>query len=217
MASQAATAALADGIHFAWIGEDVVVLDVEKDEYLCLTGAGAMIKAAEEPGRVELADPALLQQLEVHGLTTQGVQPQRRRPLRAVASAPLFETAPLHASLLAGLNAAVSTAAFKGRGFASLIAMARARERTLDSTDINKAVRLASAFEAVRPWIPFEGDCLQRAFMLHHHLRANGVRADWVFGVRTWPFLAHCWIQVGDIVVGDSLERVSGFTPIVVI
>lgn len=36
----------------------------------------------------------------------------------------------------------------------------------------------------------------------------------WVFGVRTWPFAAHCWIQIGDLVVGDVLDRVRGYTPI---
>ncbi len=70
------------------------------------------------------------------------------------------------------------------------------------------------AFDAILPWMPFEGECLQRAFMLQRHLARSGHDARWVIGVRTWPFLAHAWVQVGACVVGDSLERVNAFTPI---
>ncbi|WP_368664382.1 lasso peptide biosynthesis protein [Brevundimonas sp. EAKA] len=29
--------------------------------------------------------------------------------------------------------------------------------------------------------------------------------------------MAHCWVQVGDRVVGDTRERVSSFTPIMAV
>ena len=42
----------------------------------------------------------------------------------------------------------------------------------------------------------------------------EGIATQWLFGVRTWPFAAHCWLQIGNLVVGDRLERVRFYTPI---
>ena len=67
------------------------------------------------------------------------------------------------------------------------------------------------------PWLPFQGQCLHRAFMLRRLLARRGLSVHWVFGVRTWPFMAHCWLQAGDTLVADDLDRVLGFTPILVV
>lgn len=49
--------------------------------------------------------------------------------------------------------------------------------------------------------------------LLYHH----GISPSWVFGVHTEPFQAHCWLQLGDLVVNDAVENVSRFTPILAI
>ena len=48
-------------------------------------------------------------------------------------------------------------------------------------------------------------------------LRRHGHDARWVFGVRTWPFRAHCWLQRGEVVLDDDLETLVPLTPILVI
>ena len=48
-------------------------------------------------------------------------------------------------------------------------------------------------------------------------LRARGFDALWVFGVRTWPFSAHCWLQVGLTALDDDLERLAAYTPIMAV
>ena len=50
--------------------------------------------------------------------------------------------------------------------------------------------------------------------MLAAFLRSLGHRPTWVFGVRTWPFQAHCWLQVEDIALDDEAERLCAFAPI---
>jgi hypothetical protein len=50
--------------------------------------------------------------------------------------------------------------------------------------------------------------------MLLRLLHAKGLDAHWVFGVRTWPFQAHCWLQCEDLVLDDQPDRVRAFTPI---
>jgi Transglutaminase-like superfamily len=56
--------------------------------------------------------------------------------------------------------------------------------------------------------------CLFDSLALHDFLSGYGVPARWVFGVKRHPFLAHCWVQFGDIICNDSLEHICLFHPI---
>jgi hypothetical protein len=42
----------------------------------------------------------------------------------------------------------------------------------------------------------------------------NGIGSAVMFGVMTRPFKAHCWVQIEDVVLNDSLDHVRLFTPI---
>jgi hypothetical protein len=55
-------------------------------------------------------------------------------------------------------------------------------------------------------------DALTLALFLHRYEQAPTL----VIGVRTKPFVAHAWVQVGNCVVDDRLEAVQGFTPILI-
>jgi hypothetical protein len=56
--------------------------------------------------------------------------------------------------------------------------------------------------------------CLFDSLALHNFLSGYGVPVRWVFGVKRHPFLAHCWVQFGDVVCNDTLEHVWLFHPI---
>ena len=56
--------------------------------------------------------------------------------------------------------------------------------------------------------------CLFDSLALIHFLARFRVFPDWVFGVTADPFEAHCWVQTGGVVLNDTVERVSAFTPI---
>ncbi|MGH3869778.1 MAG: lasso peptide biosynthesis B2 protein [Pseudonocardiaceae bacterium] len=45
--------------------------------------------------------------------------------------------------------------------------------------------------------------CLQRSIAAALHCRAHGSWPTWCTGVRTNPFTAHAWIQVGDQPIGE--------------
>ncbi len=61
------------------------------------------------------------------------------------------------------------------------------------------------------------GACLLQAEMLLRFLNADDLDADWIFGVRTFPFLAHCWLQCGDQCVSEAPETLKVYRPIMVI
>lgn len=201
----------ADGVHFVAVGADIVILDVDRDQYHCLPDAAGLLSVGPD-GRVGAPDPAGLTPLVEAGLIASRPPATTAAPI-APATRALALGVPVRGDLLrAGLALAAGTAAFRGSSLARLIAAPRRRPvAVLDET---RLARLVSAARAARPWIPFEGECLQRAYQLRRFLAGDGLAVDWVFGVRTWPFGAHCWLQAGDLVIGDRLERVGRYTPI---
>lgn len=80
------------------------------------------------------------------------------------------------------------------------------------------AQHVVGAFLYLRPYLrPSKEACLLESLSLLLALGAYRIHAHWVFGVRTEPFLAHCWLQRHDCVLDDSLYRVRQFTPIMVV
>ena len=84
--------------------------------------------------------------------------------------------------------------------------------------DVERARLLVEAFMRYRIYLfSSKNECLYDSLALIEFLARNGIYADWVFGVQTRPFAAHCWVQHGDTVFNDTVEHVSGYTPIMVV
>jgi hypothetical protein len=92
-------------------------------------------------------------------------------------------------------------------------------DRDVSSTlDRALAECVVGTFRYLRPYLRSSKDaCLLESLSLLHVLGLYGIHAHWVFGVRTDPFFAHCWLQKHDCVLDDSLDRVGQFTPIMVV
>ncbi len=73
--------------------------------------------------------------------------------------------------------------------------------------------RILAAFRASQRISNSINQCLPRGIALFTLLQRRGFDPNMVIGV-TLPFAAHCWVQVGDRVVSDTLDRVRSFTPI---
>lgn len=223
-----ATAFLHPHIHLARCHDDIVVLNVMTDDYALLVDAGPLVRAGRRSGEV-LASPDVVEALQAMGLIADRPPEIMRVSIPGLTGEIAGHAAPLPRGRLARafIDSLISSADFARAPFAALVETARRRwptespthHRTVDDWAVDDwaVARAVGAFEAIHPWVPFEGDCLQRGYRLHHHLHRAGIPARWVFGVRTWPFLAHCWVQVGDRVVGDTRERVSSFTPIMAV
>jgi hypothetical protein len=82
--------------------------------------------------------------------------------------------------------------------------------------DDHELIYAACAFAAARGLRGAREACLKEALALLYYLGRAGCAADWVFAVKGAPFAAHCWVQLGDIVLNDSLENVRAYTPIMV-
>lgn len=76
------------------------------------------------------------------------------------------------------------------------------------------AQHLIGVFEAFRPWFPRRRVCLFDALALFRFMVMRGLGPDLVFGVRTAPFAAHCWVEWEGRLAGDSSDHCASFKPI---
>lgn len=207
-------------VHAACCGEDLVLLDVARDQYFCLPQAGRSLGLDPIGGELIGLARELAEDLRDAGLLTEHPEPAIRR----WASPPARDTETLgegraaSGSLMGSLLVANLAMLWRYRAqpFAALIHRASAARRG-GRTDLAAAVQVAGAFQASLPWCPVQGACLFQSFLLLDLLRQRGLAADWVFAVRTWPFLAHCWVQVEDVVLNDTVDHVTSYDPILVV
>ncbi|SFS78536.1 lasso peptide biosynthesis B2 protein [Brevundimonas viscosa] len=208
------TRPVAAGVFMARVGDDVVLLDLRSDAYACLAGVGDGLVLTEAGVR---ADLGLLDLLADADLLERDPGPPRRplptAPLREL-DLPRLRWPLAHASSL--LAAAWRAASVGSRApirdlIGALPPPPSARP------DPARVASVVSGFRRLLPWVPGQGACLYRAFVLLTMLRRVGQDATWVFGVRTWPFGAHCWLQLEDAVLDDDPERVARYTPIMAV
>jgi hypothetical protein len=84
-----------------------------------------------------------------------------------------------------------------------------------DAFDLQRARELVSVCRYLRPlFYAGRRNCLLDSLVTLEFLALYELFPTWVFGVRTAPFAAHCWVQYDDYIVNDRPEYVADFTPI---
>lgn len=218
-----------------------VFLDLKQDRYLCVRrddierlgsrlygwssdSSTAGHRAAEE-GLEDLARPLLDARLLTlqAGLRKPVCAPRVTRARRALSEAPRRRPWPFlnlrssartlcaaldaHRQLTSGqLERTIERARYrKQTGYA---------DRSFDAAFIRART---THFSEIRGYFPRSYLCLFDSLALVNYLASYRIFPDWVFGVRTDPFEAHCWVQHDDTVLNDTLDRINTFTPIMVI
>ena len=231
---------LARHVHVCRSGTSVVLLDLRQDQYIGVTGevmdglggtiagwpAGAPANAATAS---RCAD--LLAKMRTSGMLAPDAQ--TGKPAEPIsmprAESPLIEgyrkkpvkITPRDVSRFVG---ACASARLQMRCFSleRLVSRARARHPTGTAPhlqpDLARVRDCVQVFRRLRPLLYTGHDaCLLDSFTLRLFLARHGFGPRWVFGVRTGPFTAHCWLQDGTVVINDTPEQVRRFTPIMVV
>lgn len=108
----------------------------------------------------------------------------------------------------------------KQRPIKQVVEAASLRKRRAPSTHLSipRVRPLVNAFVHLRPWVYTSRDaCLLDSLTLVNFLAGYGMFPEWIFGVKTDPFYAHCWVQQEDFVFNDTPDHVRGFSPILVV
>lgn len=205
---------LAPGVHLAVVDDDVVLLDVPADRYLCVPDGRRLLRPSPARDVVDPEAPGVVEALAAARLLSQSASRPPAPPPRPGRDLPAEppRMAPRDAARLAG---AVwdGLRRYRGRSLDEIVAFTR-RSRPARPGDPIEVVRLATVFRDAVVWLPLPRKCLIRSFVLLRFLQRSGVDATWVFGVRTWPFSAHCWLQRDDLVLDDFAERLVAYEPI---
>lgn len=212
---------LSHHVHAALRGEDLVVLDAAAGRYACVPAVGDSLRLADGSRALEILDDDLAAALMDAGFVRLFEGPSLAEDLPG----PVEREARRHPHgarpdvRLIAEAVKVGASQFHGRTFSQLTTAAAGRNGRAGArgVDLALAADLAAAFYQALPWIPFQGDCLYRSFVLQALLAQRDLSATWVFGVQTWPFEAHCWLQVEDMVLDDTCDHVRGFTPILAV
>lgn len=216
------TPGLRPDVHGVTIGDDAVFLGVAHDRYVCVPQVAGLLVADAAHRVLGVADPGFAEDLRHAGLLA--VEPVPRVPLAAIAKptksalGDTFARPRWRDGVAAACAMADLAQGYWRQPLSSLVAWAAEGAGPQgDQPPSASMLDVVASFHRWAPFAPAPGKCLLRSFMLLRLLRRHGHDARWVFGVRTWPFRAHCWLQAGDVVLDDDVEALVALTPILVV
>lgn len=237
---------LAPHVHLCVAGGQVVLLDLARDKYFVVDPAedlaqrvkGWPVLEPQETGHAQRAagPPEVLTRLITAGmLVTDPAAGKEAHPVQSpkvettlvnpdlTASRPrtglahLWQLARAHARASSALKEPIKSVV---EGVARRKSQALECRQPLKSPeDTLSAVReLVAAFLHLRPlFYRARGACLLDSLVLLTFLADHGAFPQWVLGVQTDPFYAHCWVQQDCAVLNDHPDFVRGFTPILIV
>ncbi len=212
---------LAPGVGFCHAGDDLIFLDVRSDRYLQLCGerrAAFERLCAREPN-----DSDAMQGLIATGLFA------RSETLTAVAEIEVdvpeadLAAAPIPRMGLIFIAAAARSLYWARKGLLpgrlaptldGFVAAKRARK---DDPDDRGLAALAAVYGEARRWVPIRPRCLIDALALYRLSIRKGFAPTLVFGVRSNPFAAHCWLQSHSAVLTGTAEEAHNYHPVLAI
>jgi len=227
---------LARHVFVCAIGSDVIVLDLRKDKYLSFPREfwdpiarliGGWPIDTEDSSRDEPDESALAQLLELGLLTVDDEQGKDASPATIAtplesfledfrAKRPTIRAGHVFVFLYAILT---SLAKMRFQSMEGIVRSTRRRRRDPDAMpDLSTLRDLTEIFRRLRPLLfTSKNHCLFESLTLARFLSHYRMHPTWVFAVRTAPFIAHCWLQQGEIACNDKLDHIRRYTPIMLV
>jgi hypothetical protein len=231
---------LSNHVHVGLTGQDVVLLDLRRDEYLTLNQDQSSVLFKILPGLFDLtARSGMRDDVSVAEFTATLIhrglitidrssgkvptQPEVERPDNSLLDESRCLSVPRagHAASVLAARARTSLT-MRLQPLHRVISGIEKRKRTHLLTPPRRSAdelqTLMNAFLFVRPFLYTEyNKCLYDSLMLVNYLAAYDVYPTLVFGVRTDPFEAHAWVQQDRSVLNCAVEHVRAFSPIMAI
>jgi Transglutaminase-like superfamily len=233
---------LSPHVHVCVAGRQVILLDLERDKYLAVAHAHpvgrwvrgwpslASAPAAAVGGTEPSAEPELLTKMISQGLLVtdaavgkEAAPVVAREPQSALVEYDLNVQPRASLGHLWHLFTAFAAAkwSLKCRPIKDVVEATRLRKARAPLSpvvDVAALRPLVASFIHLRPlFFTARQACLLDSLTLIHFLARYGAFPDWVFGVKTDPFYAHCWVQQGDFVFNDTPDYIRAFSPILVV
>jgi hypothetical protein len=214
---------LRTGLSYCWSGDQAIFLDIDADRYFrlgqtaerlisTLEATDAVRSPADEPLLLRLIESGFLVETEIGEIAPCHAIRPRVSALDCVD--PDLDKGRLP-RLIFDLLAARTWLRFR-----SLSAILRdlratqAQEREISGAELQS---IAHTFRAAGYVVGALDQCLPRSIALMRYMVRVGASPSLIFAIMARPFAAHCWVQVDDIVLTDTIENVRQFTPIRVV
>ena len=238
---------LSPHVHVCVAGKQVVLLDLERDKYLALAHAHPVgrwvrgwpvpppdttpaLNGADSQPAASGSEDGLLAKMISQGLlvTDPAVGKEAAPVIAAPPKVTLVEDdlnvqprttfAHLRRLLIAYTAAKWSLRHWPIRKVVQSAMLRKSRAPSASAPDVGRLRTLVAAFIHLRPlFFTVRNACLLDSLTLVNFLAGYGLFPQWVFGVETEPFYAHCWVQEGDFVFNDTPDYVRRFAPILVV
>ena len=195
-------------LRYCVIGERIIFLDIAASRYFLLEGSAAGYFSDFLAGE---SRPEAVSWLTDQGLIERGE-----------AVVPTFLPTVATSSLLEGPLPTPRITTVVEMLAAQALARRRVKREPMSTlfmpspdghSDIGKCLPLIAAFQRAARYSQAEDQCLANAVALRSMLARRSLGSTLVIGVRL-PFAAHCWVQSGDYLLSDALDRVMNFEPI---
>lgn len=215
---------LRKGLSFCITSGEPVFLDTLADRYFCLAAdeQAAFLALLRDPADTvahrAIADIGLLDPAIGSGNAATLTPAQSVGIAASLLDAPVSRT-DVTTFARAGMRRARTAVALRRSGLGAILGDFAARKRRISRSvrQVDEIATIAQGHERLALITASLDQCLPRSLALAHHLVDHGHCADLVLAVHLRPFKAHCWVQIGDLLVNDRCDTVSPFTPILVL
>lgn len=217
---------LRDDISYCRVGERLVFLDVGNDQYFQLPHAMEKALTAYMNGygyTIPDMDALVKRRILVEQTSRAGVTRSSINPVARSAMETSLSSRNLRFSELMEVFAIVMMTRMKLKictlksvldGLAADRNIQLAGTRPLAELSERFLFGAAATFCHARLYVPIEMRCLLDSIAMARFLLRRGIHARIVFGIALDPFSAHCWVQVDDLVLNDTVGNVTSHTPI---
>ena len=219
--------ALRDDLYFCLTDRGAIFLDLASNRYFGLSGtADVAFRRIVAGDRLDRSLERDLRPLLANGLLHQAKSvtafalPVLAQPVSSFRGG---DTRPAPQTVGAALAAhAAVRLEMRVLGLKAMIRRRQSRKSSAhDRIDLTTspafAARVLAAHRKIDRIVGAENRCLPRSLAMIDHLAAWGIYPDLVIGIRTGAFAAHCWVQHEAVLFNDDLDRVTLFTPIMIL
>lgn len=208
-------------VSYCEVAGQLLFLDVRRDRYFCLSETSeAAFRRVVQGAEATAPDAAALAGMIGDGLLVPGAPPRRCPPVPQPQGS-------LIDALEGGSSGAATLVAITGlvraRAALRLLGLARTLARLpspigtpSEAEQVARTMQVAAAYQQAGLLVTALDRCLPRSIAVADRCRRLGIPVDLILGVRLQPFAAHCWVQLGETIVNDRLDKVRNFTPILV-
>jgi len=225
---------LREGLHYCVSAGRVIFLDVYLDTYFALpratdTAFQALCSGSEVTASQWEALQTLVRKELISKSATGAALPSHLALCRANLLSTFESVRPSFGTVVRAFRAQASSAlALRLRSFSAIIATTERRRARVERTrgDSRDApigaerriyAEVSAAFAKTNLVFRPADRCLARSLAFVAVCHGYGLLPSLVFGVRTNPFLAHCWVQAEDRILHDDSGEAALYTPILVV